>query len=125
MVSAVIQAQFARVLQDFPEATLAEQPDGSVHVEVRGVQLPPGWNKEKTSILVILPPDFPNGRPAGVHADADLKLATGQVPGNSGHKDVAGRPWLYFCWQIQTWDPARDTLWKYVKAMLLRFLDLS
>jgi hypothetical protein len=123
VISEVIQTQFARVRQDFPEATLTEQPDGNVHLEVRGVRLPPGWNKEVASILIIVPANFPNSRPDGLYADADLNLSSGQV--SAGRAEVAGRPWLRFCWQVQTWDPARDTLWKYVKAMLLRFLDLS
>lgn len=123
MVSDVIKTQFAHVHQDFPSATLMEQPDGNVHLEVRGVRLPSGWNKETVSILVIVPADFPDSRPDGFYADVDLNLAAGQV--GASRTEVAGRPWLKFCWQVQTWDPGRDTLWKYVKAMLLRFLDLS
>lgn len=123
MISTVIQDQFARVLQDFPDAALTEQPDGSVHLEVRSVPLPSGWNTEVSSILVVLPGTFPDARPSGFYAPNDLNFAVGDVGG--GQHDVAGRRWRHFCWQVQTWDPARDTLWKYVKAMLLRFHEIS
>ena len=99
MVSSVIQAQFARVLQDFPGATMAEQPDGTIHVEARNIQVPPGWNKPATSILVILPVTFPEARPNGFYADPDLNLAGGGVGGEQ--QVIAGRHWRYFCWQVQ------------------------
>jgi len=70
-----------------------------------------------------LPANFPEVKPNGFHADPDLNLAVGDIGG--GHQDIAGQRWRFFCWQVQTWDPARDTLWKYIKAMSLRFLDRS
>lgn len=116
--------EIERVKESFPTTQVTVQPDGSIHIEIPNVPLPPGWNKSEATILIIVPIGYPQARPDGFYADSDLRAQNGaKVPDGSGQVQIAGRNWTRFCWQPTTWDMSRDNLWKYVKLALSRFKE--
>lgn len=119
-----VDTQIERLRVDYPAVEVHLQADGSRHIAIHDVPIGPGWNKERTRLLIILPPDFPKNRPIGFMADPDLRLADGRQPSGSGAQMVNGTPWLAFCWQPANWDLSRDTLWKYVKLCQRRFVEV-
>lgn len=76
----------------FPNAQL----DRNTHtVILPDHPLPPAWSHSSTDILVAFPPNYPAGCPDNVCARPDLRLKSGQLPGNNqGIQTHAGRTWL-------------------------------
>jgi len=80
------------------------------------VQLPdcplvPGWNQPSTAVLVEVPPAYPTTPPDNFYTVADLRLADGQLPGNTtGVRVFDGAPWLQFSYHVETtdWRPHAD-----------------
>lgn len=104
----LVQSQIDRVRQDYPELVVAPQPDGSIDLELPGFELPPGWTKPQTSVMVSIPVGYPDNKPQGFFIDPDLQLASGQAVGLSGPQVRGDHNWNYFCWNSAEWDPHRD-----------------
>lgn len=122
----VVVQQIDRVRQDYPDLIVTQNQDGTISLEIPSYELPTGWNKTQTSIMVTVPVGYPDNKPQGFHVDPDLKLASGQGAGGLGGPNILnGKSWNSFCWNSAAWNPHQDGLWKYVKIMLSRFGDLS
>lgn len=121
----VLEPEFDKLRGEFENVDVRPQPDGSIHVVVSPVPLPGGWSMSATRILVLIPPGYPDQRPSGFFAEHGLTLSQGTQPKGSGVNQVAGEPWMYFCWHPATWNPTADTLWKYVKLMTERFREVA
>jgi len=110
-----VEHQIERVRQDYPQLEVRPQSDGTVHVEIVGIPLPSGWNKERARILIVLAIGYPQTKPNGFEVDADLRLATGQMPKGASQSQIAGQTWTHVCWSPKLWDTSRENLWRYVK----------
>jgi hypothetical protein len=77
--------------------------------------LPDGWQAEDPRLAVAVPPNFPDGRPDGFWVTTPLVQPNGGQLGPQ--REEEGRSWAKLCWQVQVWDPAREHLWRYLKAM--------
>lgn len=72
----------------------------------REFSLPPGWNREKTELLVIVPPGYPTTPPDNFFVRDGLRLADGSQPNNySEGQSVLGGRWAQFSFHAQAWDP--------------------
>ena len=73
--------------------------------------LPPGWNRESTDLLVLIPPGYPETPPDNFHVRAGLRVEFGADPGNysEGH-DLLGESWGQFSYHAGEWAPTPD-LW--------------
>ncbi len=120
-----IEEQIERVRQDYLNLIVREQPDGSIQLEVPDFRLPPGWKTDKTRILVIIPVGFPTNRPNGFEANVSLRLQNDSMPTKGcGQHQINGQHWFHFCWQPQVWDHTRETLWRYLKFIEMRFAEI-
>lgn len=113
------------VKESYKEVKVTLDSSGQIFVQVCGRPLPPGWNKQKTDILVCLPQGFPTSKPNGFEADMDLKLANGSPPQGSSVININGNQWLHFCWQPQYWDNTKETIWRYLKFTETRFEEVK
>lgn len=79
--------------------------------------LPPGWNRESTDLLVIVPPGYPATPPDNFFVKPGLRTAAGAQPGNytEGHS-VLGESWAQFSFHIEGWVPGEDSLETFVIA---------
>jgi hypothetical protein len=80
---------------------------------VKQWQLPSGWNKLATAVLVLVPPGYPITPPDNLYADNDLRLANEQLPSNTNlNYDHLGKQWLQFSYHVEPsdWKPHADLL---------------
>jgi hypothetical protein len=88
----LVEAQFGE---------LEHAPDLSWFV-IRRLSLPLGWSKAETSVLILVPPGYPETPPDNFHTVPDLTLAGGGEPGNaSSILDHAERRWRLFSWHFE------------------------
>jgi hypothetical protein len=118
-----VEAQIARLREDYSEVDVRPQPDGTTHLVVGPVRLDEAWSKPTSRVLIVLPLGYPQARPSGFFADPEVRPAPGGDPAGSGHQQVAGEQWRAFCWQPANWDQDRETLWRYVKFCERRFAE--
>ena len=117
-------ADLERIRRDIGSVETRPQPDGSLHVLVGPLPLPAGWSPASGRILVVVPPGYPAQRPSGFFSEPGI-LAGGGQPRGSGANQLVGETWTFFCWNPANWDPAKDTLWKYIKLMAERFREVA
>lgn len=70
--------------------------------------LVPGWNKERTQVLILIPPGYAITPPDNFYADADLAIKGGAQPGStSSAQSINGQQWLQFSYHIEAseWRP--------------------
>lgn len=65
-------------------------------------ELPEGWSKRETELLVMLPPAYPQLPPDGFFLDKRLTTRRGRTPGHyfqeqSRHNPYADRGWAWYC----------------------------
>jgi hypothetical protein len=95
----LVEAQFGE---------LEVAPDGSWLI-IRRYPLPPGWSKDATSVLILVPAGYPQTPPDNFYVDIDLRLAGGgRAEGGSDGLAHSGRQWQQFSWHFvdaSEWQP--------------------
>lgn len=120
----VADQERTRLTARSPAAVLHPQADGTLIVEVPDVVLPAGWSMRSTIVRWVLSPGYPAAQPDCFFADADLRLANGAMPVNSGLQQLQGRQLLWFSWHVQGWRPGRDDLVSYLRFIESRLADV-
>jgi len=103
-------------------------PSGTHLVIAPDVSLPDGWNRRSTTVRFLVQSSYPYAKPDCFWTDADLRLATGAMPTNTGQNpipEMPGQPCLWFSWHLEQWNPARDTLSTWFSVVCRRFGHLS
>jgi hypothetical protein len=102
-------------------ASLDEVPNGTFLVTIAGYPLPPGWNRDTTTIYFIVPVGYPQAKPDSFWTDPGLLLASGAMPQNAtlGGNQQPGLPSgvLWFSWHVNNWNPNSDTLETYANLI--------
>jgi hypothetical protein len=121
-----IEKQFSELESKHAGATRNLLPDGSHVVSIPNVPLPPGWNARSTTVLFVVPVGFPASRPDCFWTDANLRLANGINPQNTGNNPLPGQTqaYLWFSWHVQKWSPNADSLSTYLHVIESRFCEL-
>ncbi|MCS6920061.1 MAG: hypothetical protein NZM28_09850 [Fimbriimonadales bacterium] len=101
-----------------------DDEDGS-WVVIKDFPLPPGYNYERTDVLILLPRNYPQTPPDWFYVDDNLRLADGRKPshvfyGETGHDPNRNNPladaapqmkgWTACCMHIHSWKPAANPL---------------
>jgi len=120
----VAERELSRLAETHPAAGLLAQPDGTLIVEVPGIVLPAGWSLPSTTVQWVVSPGYPAAQPDCFFADAELRLATGAMPVNSGLQEIQGRQLVWFSWHVQGWRPGRDDLLSYLRFIESRLADV-
>lgn len=120
----VAEQELTRLTGRSPAAVLHPQADGTLIVEVPDVVLPAGWSMPSTIVRWVLSPGYPAAQPDCFFADADLRLANGAMPVNSGLQQLQGRQLLWFSWHVQGWRPGHDDLVSYLRFIESRLADV-
>lgn len=118
----LVEQQMAVVVGTRPGATLQRFTDGTSVVSYEA-DLPSGWNKPATQVSFVLPVPFPAAQPDCFFVDADLRLANGAMPVNSGIQPLNGVPLVWFSWHVSTWTPSRDNIATYIRFVERRLND--
>lgn len=109
----------------YPTADREPRADGSALITISDFPVPAGWNKTSSGILFIAPTGYPQGRPDCFWADADLRLANGGMPANSGiNANYGGAvPKLWFSYHPDSWNANLDNFFTYVKLIRKRLIE--
>ena len=105
-----IQSELDIVRNEYGD--LETGPDGD-WLKIKNFKLPPGWNKEKVKLLILIPSGYPATPPDNFYVDNSLRLANGNLPGaTSANKNKLGEPWLQFSYHVEKsdWSPHADIL---------------
>lgn len=102
-------------------------------IVVKAVPLPEGWNGPETDVLIKIRPGYPTTPPDNFYTDADLRLASGNKPGNAPNEEtIAGRKWLMFSYHLEggDWDPHAEpekghNLLTYLEGVRRRLSEAS
>ena len=89
---------------------------GFVAVVLRDVAMPSGIDPETSSILIRLPPGFPDAAPDMFWLDPPVKGPGSQlIPGTESTQSLLGRTWQRWSRHIQhQWRPGVDSLATYL-----------
>lgn len=120
-----VEQQIDKAKTHYPGLSYKVKTSGIIQVEVLDFPLPPGWNAEKTKILIILPEGYPANKPNGFEADDAIRLADGRMPGGGSLNKIENKSWIHFCWNPKKWDPSLEALWKYIKFVGSRFREIK
>jgi hypothetical protein len=127
----MISDQFLKLqtyLQEFKHqgTDIQRRADGSYLITIKGVDLPAGWNQQKVDIFFIAPPGYPAAKPDCFWVSPRLRLFSGAIP-QSANEGTAlpydlnpSRPLTWFSWHLQMWDPNRDGLDRFYRAIVQR-----
>lgn len=117
-----IQTDIKRLRQDFPDLIIKEFGDNTIHIEIPEFLLTKWWKPPVTRLLLVVQRDFPQSRPSFYIGD-EVRRPDGNPPdGSGGPKTIDNKQWRSLCWNWQ-WDPAKETLWRLVKAIKQRFYE--
>ncbi|MDM7460667.1 MAG: E2/UBC family protein [bacterium] len=100
-----------------------DDEDGS-WVVIKDFPLPSGYNYERTDVLLLLPPNYPQTPPDWFYVDDNLRLADGDEPDHVFYSDTRFDPndeliqdappqmkgWTACCLHIRAWRPAANPL---------------
>jgi hypothetical protein len=120
----VAQPELTRLTDVRPGVELQAQSDGTLIVEVPTLALPGGWSQPIATVRWVISPGYPAAQPDCFYADAELRLASGAMPINSGLQALQGRQFLWFSWHVQGWRPGRDDLLSYLRFIESRLADV-
>ena len=110
---------------NYSSATVEALGTSGSLITVPNLQLSSGWSKSTSTVRFLAPVPFPAAQPDCFWADADLRLANGASPSNSGVQVIpeTSLKALWFSWHLSSWSPANDDLLTYVRFIQKRFAD--
>ena len=123
-VSRELAEQIQEIIDDYSGTVVSLMPGGYVQLVIPDIHTGPNWHPAVTSVLILVPPGYPQVAPQGF--DALVSPAPG-CRSTNGVSSVTrnGEQWTHFCWQVQNWDPSRHRLWHYVKHVKRRFWEVA
>ncbi len=95
-------------------------------VVVRGVTLPPGFNRATTDVLIEFLPDYPVTPPGAgdsrVFVNAGLRFRGRQLvdyhePAGTKYPTPGFGPWAWLCYMDIHWNPFRDDLIRFIEML--------
>lgn len=117
--------EWEQLASSFPDPSITDGGEGSSLVELPKVLLPVGWSMVAVPVWFLLPVGYPAAQPDCFWTDANLRLASGQTPANSGPQalPLIGAQALWFSWHLTAWRPSHDSVTTYARFCLRRFDD--
>ncbi len=89
----------------------AMEADGWANALFTRWELPRGYSKDRSDLLLKFPLSYPTGKPDMFWVEPDVALANGAIPRSAESIEAAvGRQWRRFSWHLQNWNPGRDGL---------------
>lgn len=109
--------------------TKTDMGNGGFLITVTEVNIGPGWNRDKATVLFVAPPGYPSAAPDCFWVEPGaLRLESGATPNASNDGNpipgdtVPARFTTWFSWHVQAWNPNSDSLLGYYQRILDRLL---
>lgn len=99
------------------------QPDGWTWLLVSNYPLPDGYAPRSVTLLIKLPPAFPDAAPDMFWVSPSVKTVAGASPQGTSAVTLMGGAWQQFSWHLQAgaWQPGVSTLRDYLRCVRARF----
>jgi hypothetical protein len=109
------------------QAVLYDQADGWSFLIIANYALPPGFQPERVTLLVKLPPTFPDAAPDMFWVHPEVKTPAGSVPRSTSIEQLLNKNWQRFSWHLApgAWTPGVSTLRDYLRCISARFMRLD
>lgn len=123
----LLEEQIEILRSQYPDVSVRHLPSGAALIVLPHMPLPSGWSKQATNVSFLAPVGYPHAKPDCFWADADLRLASGAPPANTGGNpipEINEHGHLWFSWHTAQWNPNRDSLLTYVNVIKNRFRDI-
>ncbi|SRR6266496_2956032 len=123
-----LQADLADLRERGFSVTAQRQPEDGQKVLIvfDHYDLPPGWTKRETRLLLISDVSYPNSKLDMFWVDVDLMLKSGSIPEGAGTVEThLGQAWRRFSWHVQRWNPAHDSVVTYLDTVNARLRRLE
>lgn len=103
---------------------LHPQPGGWTFLVLHSFQLPEGFTPRKVSVLVKLPPLFPDAAPDMFWVQPMVHTASGSLPRATTTEQLLGSTWQRYSWHLSSgaWKAGESTLRDYIRCIHGRFL---
>jgi hypothetical protein len=98
---------------------------GMIILIIRHYNLPPGYNKAATDLLLKIPISYPNGKLDMFWTEPDLRLQDSNGQANTSVENILDRQWLRYSWHPQKWNPGRDNLLTFLQFIDRRLMQLK
>lgn len=112
-----------------PGATAVRLGSGAQLITIPNYTMPQGWDRQTVTILFVAPPAYPAGQPDCFWIEPGcVRLANGATPQGTNDSNPipeVGPRGTWFSWHVQHWNPNRDSLLSYFKAIEQRFKALQ
>lgn len=112
-------------LQDIHPGAAASKLNSGAHlISIPDFQMPPGWDREKVTILFLAPPGYPGAQPDCFWVEpVGIRLKDGQTPKNTNESSPipeVGPRGTWFSWHVQGWNPNHNSLVTYLNIIRQR-----
>jgi hypothetical protein len=99
------------------------QPDGWTFVVFDDYRLPAGYRPSTVSVLVKLPPTFPDAQPDTFAVRPALKTRAGVLPRGTSNVLLLEEEWQSFSWHLAAgaWRPGISTMKDFMRSVRARF----
>jgi Prokaryotic E2 family E len=127
----IVEQQLALLRESGQEASASPMPSGANLITIPNVILPRGWNRQTTTVLFLAPPGYPAAQPDCFWVEpSQMRLEGGGTPQGSNDSNpipelAPPRPFTWFSWHLQTWNPNRDSLVTYFNVIMKRLESLK
>lgn len=93
--------------------------DSEIHIVFKDYKIPDQiWDPNKTDLLVITHPTYPNAKMDMFWVNPPISLKSGKTAQAAGTTEgKLGINWLRFSWHVQSWNPGKDNLITYLDVV--------
>lgn len=121
-----IQQEVILLARRFLEVDYDDEDFGWIRIPK--FELPDGWSKRYTALLILLPPAYPDVPPDGFYIDKGLATKSGKPPSHyfqgRDHNRLYDKNWAWYCIHAEkdNWQPSAnllkgDNLLKYIELI--------
>jgi hypothetical protein len=120
----LVNAQIAELKAKYSQATVSEVGNGAHLVQIRDYDMPAGWDRQRATILFLMPAGYPAAQPDCFWIEpGPVRLQGGGTPQNSNDTNEipgVGQRGTWFSWHLQGWNPNADSLMTYLRTIRRR-----
>jgi hypothetical protein len=106
----------------YAQSEVLAQPDGWTWLRIPDYPLNDGYAPRTATLMVKLPPSFPDGAPDMFWLFPAVRTAAGAAPQGTSPVAMLGLEWQQFSWHLQpgSWVPGVSTLRDYLRCVRAR-----
>lgn len=107
----------------FPQFHELAKSGGWTWLMIENYPLPACYAPAAVTLLIQLPPQFPDAAPDMFWVSPTVRTTSGVVPHGTGEVNLEGQAWQQFSWHLKpgAWQPGISSLRDYLRCVRARF----